>query len=79
MAFATHQHESAMGMHVPSHPAPRPLLPSHPIPLGCSAAPALRALLHASNLHWPSVLHTVMHMFQCYSLKSSHPAVGFKS
>ena len=30
-------------------------------------------LLHASHLHWSSVLHTVIYMFQCYSLKSSHP------
>ena len=51
---------------------PLPVL-SHPIPLGCPRAPALGALRHASNLHWSSVLHMVMYMFQCYSLKSSHP------
>ena len=51
----------------PSH------LPPHPIPLGCPSAPALSALLHASDLHWSSILHMVIHMFQCYSLKSSHP------
>ena len=45
----------------------------HPIPLGCPRAPALGSLLHAWNLHWSSVLHTVIYMFQCYSLKSSHP------
>ena len=31
------------------------------------------ALLRAWNLYWPSVLHMVIDMFQCYSLKSSHP------
>ena len=51
----------------PSH------LPPHPIPLGCPRAPALSALLHASNLHWSSVLHMVIYTFQCCSLKSSHP------
>ena len=51
----------------PSH------LPPHPIPLGCPRAPALSALLHASNLHWSSILHVVIYMFQCYSLKSFHP------
>ena len=51
----------------PSH------LPPHPIPLGCPRAPALDALLHASNLDWSPVLHMVMYMFQCYSLKSFHP------
>ena len=26
-----------------------------------------------SNLDWSSILHMVIYMFQCYSLKSSHP------
>ena len=47
--------------------------PPHPIPLGCPRAPALSSLLHASNLHWSSLSHMVIYMFQCYSLKSSHP------
>ena len=42
------------------------------IPLGCPRAPALSALLHASNLHWSSILHVVIYMFQRYSLISSH-------
>ena len=46
---------------------------SHPIPLGCPRALALSALLHASNLYWSSILHMVIYMFQCRSLKSSHP------
>ena len=47
-------------------------LPPHQISLGCSRALALGALLHALNLHWSSVLQMVIHMFQCYSLKSSY-------
>ena len=53
----------------PSH------LPPHPIPLGCPRAPALSALLYASNLRWSSVLHMVTYMFQCYSVKSTHPCL----
>ena len=56
----------------PTHPeTPSHLLP-HPIPLGCPRALALGALLHTSNLRWPSILHMVTYTFQCYSLKSSH-------
>ena len=53
-------------------PHPKPHLPPHPIPLGCPRAPALSALLRASNLHWSAISHMVIYMFQCYSLKSSH-------
>ena len=73
MGFAIHWHESAMGVHVfpilnpPSH------LPLHPIPQGHPSAPALSTLSHAWNLDWRSISHMVIHMFQCYSLKSSHP------
>ena len=51
----------------PSHLHP------HPIPLGWPRRPTLSVLLHTSNLHWSSVLHMVMYMFQWYSIKSSHP------
>ena len=30
-------------------------------------------LSHASNLGWRSVSHLIIYMFQCYSLRSSHP------
>ena len=73
VVFAIHGHESTMGTHVfPHHEHPSHSLP-HPIPLGCPRAPALCALLYASNLHWSSILHMVIYMFQCSSLKSSHP------
>ena len=74
MVFAIHQHESATGILVSHHHPETPShFPPHPIPLGCLRAPALGALLHASNLHWSSILHMVMYMSQCCSLKSSHP------
>ena len=50
-------------------------LPPHPIPLGCPRALALSAVLHALNLHWSSISHMVIYMFQCYSLISSHPCL----
>ena len=50
----------------PLHPEPPSHLPPHPTPPGCHRAPALGALCHTSNLHWLSVLHTVMYMFQFF-------------
>ena len=47
--------------------------PPHPIPQGHPSAPALSTLSQASNLDWQSVSHMIIYMFQCYSLKSSHP------
>ena len=55
------------------------LLPTHPILQCCPRAPALSTLLHASNLHWSSILHMVIYMFQCYSLISSHPRLLLQS
>ena len=75
MVVAIHQHELATGVHVSPHPEPHSHLPPHHNPLGCPRAQALGTLLHGSNLHWSSVLHTVMYMFQCYSLKTSHPCL----
>ena len=55
------------------HPEPPSHLPPHHIPQGCPSAPTLSALFHALNLDWSSISHMVIYMFQCYSLKSSHP------
>ena len=49
-----------------------PILNLPPTSLPVVSAPALSALLPALNLHWSSILHVVIYMFQCYSLKSSH-------
>ena len=57
---------------VPHPEAPSHLLP-HPIPQGHPSAPALSTLLDALNLGWWSISYMVIYMFQCYSLKSSHP------
>ena len=54
------------------HPESPSHLPPHTIPLGCHQVLVLGALLHAPNLHWSYILHMVMYMYQCYSLKSSH-------
>ena len=55
------------------HPDPQsPLLP-HPIPQGHPSAPALNTPSHAWNLGWWSISQMIIYMFQCYSLKSSHP------
>ena len=59
--------------HVPTYPELPIHFPPHPIPVGCPRATALSALLHALNLHWSSILHMVIYIFQYYSLKSSHP------
>ena len=55
------------------HPEPPAYLPPYPIPLGHPSVPALSILSHASNLDWRSISHMVIYMFQCYSLKLSHP------
>ena len=72
MFFATHQHELATGTHVPPHPKSPSYLPPHPITLGCPRALALGVLLYALNLHWLSVLHMAVYMFQCCFLTLSH-------
>ena len=74
VVFSIHQHESAMGAHMSSHPEHPSHLPPHLIPLVCPRAPALSALLHASTLHWSSILHMIIYMFQCF--RSSHPTLA---
>ena len=52
------------------HPLPPP---SPPHPAGLSQSISFECLLHPSNLHWSSILHMVIYMFQCHSPTSSHP------
>ena len=48
-----------------------PPSPSHPS--GSSQCTSPEHVSHASNLDWRSVSHMIIYMFQCYSVKSSHP------
>ena len=73
MVFAIHSHESAVGVHVFPILKPPPISLPNPIPQGHRSAPALSTLSHASNLDCQSLSHMIIYMFQCHSLKSSHP------
>ena len=55
------------------HPEPSSLLPPHTIPLGHPSAPAPSTQYRALNLDWRLVSYMILCMFQCHSLKSSHP------
>ena len=55
------------------YPEPPSYLLPHSIPQGHSSALALISLSHSLNLDWRSISHMIIYMFQCYSLKSSHP------
>ena len=57
------------------YPEPPSHLPPHPIPQGHPSAPGLSILSLASNLDRRSISHIVIYMFQCSSLKSSHPCL----
>ena len=71
IGFATHQHESTMGVHF----FPILNLPptSLPVPLGHPRAPAPSILYPASNLDWQFISYRILYLFQCHSAKSSHP------
>ena len=76
MIFAIHQHGSAIEVYM----CPLPLEPPYPLPpcsttVGCHRALALGSLLYTANYRWLSILHMVIYMFQCSSLKSSHPLI----
>ena len=47
--------------------------PSPSLHQGHPSAPALNTLSHASNLDWWSISRMIIYMFQCSSLKPSHP------
>ena len=56
---------------VPSWSSLPPPSPSHPS--GSSQCTSPEQLSHASNLGWWSVSHLIVYLFQCYSLRTSHP------
>ena len=57
------------------HPEPSSHLPPHPIFQRPPSSLVLNALSHALNLDWQSISHIVIHMFQYYSFRSSHPGL----
>ena len=65
-------HESAMDLHVFPIPIPLPP-PSPPDPSGSSQCTSPEHLSHASKLGWSSVSPLIVYLFQCYSLRTSHP------
>ena len=70
------------------HPDPPSYLPLCPIPLGLPSAPAPSTCLRldawawagdASSLGWWSVSHLIVYLFQCCSLRTSHPCLLLQS
>ena len=70
LVSAIHQHESAIGTHMPPCSFPPPV-PPHPLRL--SQSPGLSSLSHTPNSHWLSVLRMLVYMFLCCSVHWSHP------
>ena len=64
-------------IHVPSF-LNLPPAPPHPTLLGCHRALGWSSLHHTEASHWLSILHMVMHRFQCYRLSLSHPLLPSK-
>ena len=55
-------------------PSRSPLLPPSPShPSGSSQCTSPEHLSHASNLDWRSVSPLIVYLFQCCSLRTSHP------
>ena len=73
--FLPYIHMNQPWVYMFPHPEPPSHLPPHPIPQGHPSAPALSTMSHASNLDWRSISHMVLYIFQCYSLRSSHPCL----
>ena len=72
--FVIHWHELAMDLYVLPIPIP-PTPPSPPDPSGSSQCTRSEHLSHASNLGWWSVSPSIIYMFRCCSLETSHPCL----
>ena len=61
------------------YPRLEPLFHLPPRPPGSklSQSPSLSSLSQRANFHWLSILLTVVYMFPCYFLHSSHPLLPF--
>ena len=55
------------------HSEPPSYLDPHPILLGHPSAPTPSIQYYASNLDWQLISYMILYMFQCHSLRSSHP------
>ena len=69
-----------MGVHVsPPTPNPTSHLPPHPIPLGCTSAPALSALFRVSKLDWSPISQSfkaLLNLFLNQTLGESKESYG---
>ena len=73
MVFSTQWNESAKGVHVSPHSEP----PSQPY--GLSQWTGFEYPVLFIKVNWSSISDMVIYMFQCYSLKSSHPCLFLES
>ena len=69
LTWISHGYTCVPHLETPSH------LPPYPIPQGHPSAPALSTLSHTLNLDWQSISYMIIYIFQCYSLRSSHPCL----
>ena len=77
MVFAIHWHESATGTRTLSRTPLPPPSPSHPSGLSQCTTP--ERPVSGIEQDWRSISHMVIYMFQCCSLKSSHPHLLLQS
>ena len=75
LVFAIQQRESAISVHL-SPPSWTSFHTSNPHPSRLSQSTVLSSLCYIATSHELSILHMVMYMLPCYSLKSSHPLLS---